>query len=53
MISWLMSSCHNKDIFVFVNIKLSEQRHFKQCQLNIKSVIIYRMTLTDNSHKHS
>jgi len=23
MISWLMSICHNKDIFVLVNVKLS------------------------------
>jgi len=23
MISWLMSSCHNKDISVFVKVKLS------------------------------
>jgi len=23
MISWLMSSCHNQDIFVLVNVKLS------------------------------
>jgi len=23
MISWLMSSCYNKDIFVLVNVKLS------------------------------
>jgi len=38
-----------------VKVKLSKQRHFKQSQLchTSPSVIIYRMTLNDNSHKHS
>jgi len=36
-----------------VYVKVSKQRHLKQCHICIKNVIIERMTLNDSCHKHA
>jgi len=38
---------------VLVYVKMSKQRHLKQCHFCIQNVIIERMTLNDSCHKHA
>jgi len=38
---------------VLVYVKMSQQRHLKQCHICIQNVIIERKTLNDICHKHA
>jgi len=38
---------------MMVYVKMSLQRHLKQCHICIRNVIIERNTLNDSCHKHA